>query len=194
MAQKTSNPTQYDWNELKRVVKYLKGTAHFKLEMAQSNQTGLFGYADANWAENRTDRKSNSGYVFKLNGGTISWCSKKQVCVALSSTEAELIALTEGTKEAVWIHQLLSEIGQPIDIPIVIFEDNQSCLKLIDNVNASNRTKHIDVRHFFIRDYIEKRIIVCEYCPTDEMTADILTKPLSKIKFEKLRLMLGIHD
>lgn len=114
--------------------------------------------------------------------------------MALSSTEAELIAITEATKEAVWIHQLLNEIEQRINTPIIIYEDNQSCMKLIENVNASNRTKHIDVRHFFIRDYIEKKIIGCKYCPTEEMVADIMTKPLNKIKFEKCRLMLGIHD
>lgn len=117
LAQKISNPSQYDWNELKRVVRYLKGTSHLKLEMSSKNENDLIGFADANWGENRTDRKSNSGCFFKLNGGTVIWRSKKQTSVALSSTEAEIIALSEATKEALWVKQLSQQIDQSVKLP-----------------------------------------------------------------------------
>lgn len=193
LAQKVSKPTEYDWNELKRVVRYLKGTANIQLRLeTKDHDNQLIGYADANWAESRIDRKSNGGYAFKLFGGTVSWRSKKQECVALSSTEAELISLTEAAKEAIWIKRLLKEIQQEIKDLFIIYEDNQSCRKIVQNTNPSNRTKHIDVRYNFIKDYIRKGLISCEYCCTEEMMADILTKPLNRIKFEKFRFMLGL--
>lgn len=194
LAQKISKPTKYDWNELKRVVQYLKGTANYQLYLAARDKSDLIGYADANWGESRHDRKSNSGFVFMLNGGVVSWCSKKQNCVALSSTEAEVIALAEATKEVIWIKQLLFEIGQEINIPITIYEDNQSCRHMILNGNASNRTKHIDVRCHFVKDHIKEGLINCLYCSSGEMIADILTKPLQRIKFEKFRSLMGVHD
>lgn len=112
LAQKISSPNQEDWNELKRVVKYLKGTAHLSLLLGGDfDQPFFVGYAGANWAENRVDRKSNSGYVFRLYGGTISWSCKRQTCVALSSTEAEFIALSEACKKAQWIRRVLVDFN-----------------------------------------------------------------------------------
>lgn len=195
LAQKVSKPTEYDWNELKRMVRYLKGTSFYQLKMGskdQEKENSLIGYADANWAEGRCDRKSNGGYLFKLNGATISWRSKKQDCVALSSTEAELISITDAAKEAIWLRRLLQELHQQINGPTLIFEDNQSCLKIIQNSNASSRTKHIDVRYNFIKDYVKRNVLLCKYCSTEDMIADILTKPLNRTKFEKFRFMIGL--
>lgn len=193
LFQKTSKPTQYDWNELKRIVRYLKGTIDMQLRLYSKDEGDLICYADANWAENRMDRKSNSGYVFFLNGGAIIWQSKKQSTVALSSAEAEIIAFSEATMEILWLKQLLLEINQPIKTPVIIFEDNQSCKKFVENDNISKRMKHIDVKYLFTKDYIEKQIISCQYCPTDAMPADIFTKPLSSIKFKRFREMLNLH-
>lgn len=97
LAQRVSKPRQVDWNELKRVLKYLKGTSNMKLALAAENYNGelLYGYSDANWAESKYDRKSNSGHVFLLNGGTVCWSSRKQSLVALSTCEAEFVALSE---------------------------------------------------------------------------------------------------
>lgn len=194
LSQKITYPTTYDWNQLKTILRYLKGTINNRLYLATKNQTDFIGYADANWGENRIDSKSNSGFIFKLNGGTISWCCRKQECVSLSSTEAELIALTEAVKEALWIKDLLEEIDQEIKLPITIYEDNESCRKMIYNENSSSRTKHIRVRYHFIKDYVKKNIFKIKYCPTEEMIADILTKPLKRIKIETMRDLLGIHD
>lgn len=194
LAQKVSNPNQEDWNELKRVVRYLKGTSQLKLALGAQTDKLFYGYADANWAESKSDRKSNSGYVFLVNGGVVSWASRKQTCVALSSTEAEFIALSEACKEAIWLRQILADLRQPINSATTIYEDNQSCLNLIQEEKLSNRTKHIDVRAHFVKDHIDKGDVICEYCPTEEMLADMLTKPIPTAKFKKLRDLCNLFD
>lgn len=175
LAQKVSDPNQEDWNQLKRVAKYLKSTANMRLKLSDVRVEGqeLFGYADANWAEDRNGRKSNSGYVFYLNGGVINWTCRKQSCVSLSSTEAEFIALSEACQEMSWLRRLLQDMHHEIVQPTILYEDNQSCLKLIKEENFSNRTKHIDTKYHFVKDYIDKGIIK--------------KKPLSVAKHNELR-------
>lgn len=193
LAQKVTHPTQEDWNELKRVLKYLKGTMYLKLRLGnkKSKNELLYGYADANWAENKTDRKSNSGYAFFVNGGMISWRCRKQSIVALSTMEAEFIALSEACKEMLWLRRLLGDMQQSVDGPSKIYEDNQSCLKFVETERLSNLSKHIDTRDKFVKDYVDRKIIVCEYCPTEIMVAD-MTKPLNVQRLEKLKLMAGL--
>lgn len=194
LARRVSKPTQEDWNELKRIIKYLKGTVELKLKLSciETEGSTFFGYADADWAENRDERKSNSGYVFMVNGGVISWCCRKQSCVALSSTEAEFISLAEACQEGVWIQRLLSNLNEPVQLPFVVFEDNQSCLKMISSEKFSNRSKHIDTKYHFVKDYVANNIVTCEYCPSEEMVADLLTKPLSANKINYLREKCGL--
>lgn len=194
LARKVCKPNKEDWLELKRVLRYLKGTAHMKLKLSGSEKSEetFLGYADADWAESKDDRKSNSGYVFILNGGLVSWCCRKQTCVSLSSTEAEFIALAEACQEAKWLRSLIKDLDCKIEDTTTIFEDNQSCLKLLKSENFSNRTKHIDTKYFFIKDYIANNIIKCEYCPTESMLADIMTKPLPISRLEKLRGECGL--
>lgn len=194
LTQKLSKPNQEDWNELKRVVSYLKGTSQLKLAVGGRTDKLFYGYADANWAENKSDRKSNSGNVFLVNGGVVSWASRKQTCVALSSTEAEFIALSEACKEAIWLRQILADLHQPINSVTIIYEENQSCLCLIQEEKLSNRTKHIDVKTHFVKDHIDKGNIVCEYCSTEEMLADMLTKAIPTTKFKKLRELCNFFD
>lgn len=188
LAQKVLKPNSEDWNELKRILRYLKGTANYSLVLGRTDSCEeLIGYADANWAESRLDRKSNSGFVFKFLGGVVSWSCKRQTCVALSSTEAEFIALSEACKEAQWIRRILEDLHQPQHSPTLIYEDNQSCLKLIEEEHFSRRSKHIDVRYYFVKDYIDKGLVSCKYCSTENMIADLLTKPLSANRIAFLR-------
>lgn len=189
LARKVSEPNEEDWNQLKRVVKYLKSTADMKLKLSDSREDKqeLFGYADANWAEDKTTRKSNSGYVFFLNGGVIGWACRKQNCVSLSSTEAEFIALSDACQEIAWLRRLLSDINNECKQSTLLYEDNQSCLKLIKEEKFSNRTKHIDTKFHFVKDYMDKGVVKCEYCPTGLMVADLLTKPLPVSKHIELR-------
>lgn len=196
LAQKVCCPTNADWTELKRVLKYLKGTAHHLLRLSDVNtpeKNTLMGYADANWAENRIDRKSNSGFIFQMNGGSVNWSCKKQTCVSLSSTEAEFIALSEACKEALWLRELLNDMMLKQSKPTIIYEDNQSCLRMIKNEKLSNRTKHIDTKIYFVKDHIKSNHIQCIYCPTEDMLADMLTKPLTAIKITKFREQSGIQ-
>ncbi len=160
----------------------------------QGDSDILTAYADADWAGDSQDRKSTTGYLFRLGEIPITWNSKKQTTVALSSTEAEYMALTEGTKEAIWLRRLLQEIQVLQDTtPTMIFGDNQGSLKLAHNLVFHSRTKHVDVRHHFIREKVESGQVTLDYISTRDQLADILTKPLGKITFERLRAQLGLE-
>lgn len=195
LARKVEQPTEDDWTELKRVIKYLKGTIDYQLKLkCDMDESQFFGYADADWANDKATRKSNSGYVMMLGSGTISWSCKRQTCVAASSTEAEFISLSSACKEISWLRRLLVDFGFKITKPTVIFEDNQSCLKMVENEEQlSARTKHIDTKFFFVKDHVNNGEVTCIYCPTEEMLADLLTKPLAKERFQKLREALGVN-
>lgn len=195
LAQKVAAPCQEDWTQLKQVAKYLKSTAKMKLKLSDIQMTenqSLHGYADANWAEDRRTRKSNSGYVFFLNGGVINWSCRKQTCVSLSSTEAEYIALSEACQEALWLRRLLKDMFQDVDNTTVMYEDNQSCLCWVSSGKFSNRSKHIDTKYHFVKDCAEKKLIECTYCPSESMIADLLTKPLPAKRHCLLRDMCKI--
>ncbi|XP_076638812.1 uncharacterized protein LOC143350676 [Colletes latitarsis] len=184
LSQHNKHPTTNDWIETKRVARYLKQTIDYELKLGQRVKSRkLIGFADADWAQDRNDRKSNSGYLYQFAGASISWACRKQPCVSLSSTEAEYIALAEATQEAVWIQRLLEDFGKGTQ-DTIIYEDNQSCLKLTSNKKFNNRTKHIDTKFHNIKDIKDRGKIDYQYCPTDEMPADMLTKPLAKVKLK----------
>ncbi|KAG6590645.1 RxLR effector candidate protein [Phytophthora cinnamomi] len=152
------------------------------------------GYSDADWAGDIESRRSTSGYAFMMNGGCISWRSKKQRTVALSSTEAEYMALSEATQEAVWLKVFLRELGEMAsDEAIKIYEDNQGSIALAKNPEFHKRTKHIDIRYHFVREKVEDGQVVLEYCSTKDMLADIMTKAITSVQFEVLRHKLGIQ-
>jgi len=145
LCRRVSNPRQRDWHALKRVMKYLKKTVDMKLKIFADNNLQLSGYADADWAGNTADRKSTSGYFYKLGEVAVSWSSKKQVSVALSSTEAEYVSAAYTSQEAVWLRQLLIDLGIPSAQSTTIYEDNQGCIKLANSEKLNAHTKHIDV-------------------------------------------------
>lgn len=185
LASKVTHPTELDWVEAKRILRYLKGTINLKLKLGNLDENqNLLGYCDADWAGS-SDRKSISGYLFQLFGATISWASRKQTCVALSSTESEYVALSEGCQEAIWLRRLLEDFNEKQDESTVILEDNQSCLKSITNEKFSKRTKHIDTKFHFVKNYQDESITKYVYCPTEHMVADMLTKPLEAVKLKK---------
>jgi len=127
-----------------------------------------------------------------LNGGAISWSSRLQPTVAVSTAEAEYMAAAEAVKEALWLRKLLQDFNQPIG-PIPIFGDNQGALKLLKHPIASARSKHIDVRHHFARERAARGEVKFDYIATDHMIADILTKALPLSKVETLRQAMGIY-
>ena len=144
-----SNPTKEHWSAVKRILRYLKGTAHYGL-MYFTDNNALTGYSDADWAGDVNDRKSTSGYLFMLGGAAVSWKSRKQTCVALSTAEAEYLALAVATQKAVWMRHLLSDIHSGCADPTVIHEDNQSAICIGQNPQYHSRTKHIDIKYHFV--------------------------------------------
>ena len=149
--------------------------------------------SDADWVGDIDTRRSTSGYVFKVTNATVSWCSKRQASVAKSTTEAGYISLSLAAQEAIWLRRLLFDVGCDVDSPTVIYEDNHGAIELSKNPKFHNRTKHIDINHHFIRERVLSKEILVNYCPTDNMTADIMTKGLSRNKFEKFRDLLSVY-
>jgi hypothetical protein len=180
-----SNYNTAHWTAVKRIMRYLKGTAHYRLQLGGGAAVLLSGYCDADWAGDLDERKSTTGYAFYIGVGLVSWNSKRQTTVALSTAEAEYMSATQAVKEALWLKQLLTEIGFTQSHPILIHSDNQGCIALTKNPAYHSRTKHIDIRHHFIRDSVEVGDIELQYCATDDMVADVLTKALARDKHEK---------
>ncbi|KAG5873988.1 Copia protein, partial [Gonioctena quinquepunctata] len=190
LSRKVSQPTERDWTEVKRILRYLKGIRDMIMQLGKRgiSENILHGYAAANWGGDTRDRKSNTGYLFKYSGGLVSWRSKKQDCVSPSSTE--VIALSEACQEAMWLKQLLKDFGEVIEIKM--FEDNQSCIKMLDSERINDRTKHIDTKYNYAKEMKKKNEIFFEYCSINEMVADLLTKPLEVNKIRKFREMMGL--
>ncbi|KAL7290151.1 hypothetical protein TKK_0015865 [Trichogramma kaykai] len=179
------------WAAAKRVLRYLKGTSNVKLVYSK-DKDGLKGFADADWGSDISDRRSYTGYVFTLSNGAVSWYSKKQKSVALSSTESEYMSLSDASKEAIYLSRLLKELGFSHSAKTVLYNDNQSAGKLATNPIFHARSKHIDIRAHFVRDALKSGKFELKYLPTEEMTADILTKALPKAKTEFCVRSLGL--
>ena len=152
----------------------------------------LLGYYDADWANDMDDRHSTTGNVFTMSGGAISWLSQKQTTVALSTAEAEYIALGSTTQEAIWLYQLLNNLKIDTKGSMEIMEDNQSTIAMAKSSVGHKKTKHSDIKHHFIREIVQTGKITLSYCPTADMLADIFTKRLLRTQFEKLRDGLGL--
>ncbi|KAG5888857.1 hypothetical protein JTB14_031415 [Gonioctena quinquepunctata] len=195
LGRNVSDPYMYDWSEVKRIMKYLNGTIDMEIKLGKISsdidEDILYGYADADWAGDRSDRKSNSGYLFKFMGAMFDWSCKKQTCVALSSTEAEFISLSEASQQAIYLKGLLQDFQQDVTTT-VMFEDNQSCLKLLDNEKISDRTKHIETKYNFAKNLKLTNKIMFQYCPSHSMLADFLTKPLGPEKLRHYIEMVGM--
>ncbi len=174
-------------------MRYLKGTIHFGLMYSKNGTAECVGYSDADWAGDLDDRKSTSGYMFQIGGAAVSWRSKKQSCVALSTAEAEYMALGNAAQEAIWMRQLTSDLKNGPTRATTILEDNQAAICMAKNPQFHGRAKHIAIKHHFIRELVSSGAVELRYCPTDEMIADMLTKGIYGDKFIKLRRMAGVN-
>lgn len=186
------NPKLCHWKAVKRIFRYLKGTVDYKLEYKCSENSVLECYSDADWGNEINGRHSVTGSCFRLQGGLISWYSKKQRTVALSTTEAEYMALSFTTQEALWLRQLINEIDRMLDIPTKIFCDNMGAIQLSNNLLTSQKSKHIDVRYHFLRQHIQNKVIEVNYLHTDQMLADVFTKPMPRVKLDFFVNKLGL--
>jgi Reverse transcriptase (RNA-dependent DNA polymerase)/gag-polypeptide of LTR copia-type/Integrase core domain/GAG-pre-integrase domain/Domain of unknown function (DUF4219) len=196
VAKYCSEPNQSHLTAAKRILRYLKKTKEFALwyHCSDGRSDQIVGFADADYAGDSDDRHSTSGYVFLFGGGAITWYSGKQKCVSTSTTEAEYVALCHAAKEAVFLRRLMSELDNSDHEPLMINEDNQSVLAVAKNPVYHSKTKHIDVCYHFTREAVASGHIRLQYCCSNDMVADILTKPLSKSRFQTLCLMLGLSD
>jgi hypothetical protein len=190
-----SKPGKEHWTTVKRVFRYLRGTASYGL--CYEGRTGLdrvvdiHGFVDADWDIDLDRRRSTSGYVFNLFGGEISWMRKRQVVVALSTTESEYMVATHASKEAIWLQRLCSGIGL-VQEAVRIECDSQSAIFLVKNPAYHSKTKHIDVQYHFVRDMIEEKKVSLMKVDTLKNVADSLTKSMSTEKFSWCRGSMGI--
>ena len=186
------NPGRIHWEGVKRIFRYLSGTRDWRLVYGLGDK-GLEGFTDAD-GSSQEHRHAISGYAFLIDGGAVSWSSKKQELVTLSTTEAEYVAATYAAKEALWLKRLISKVFRSLNEPITLYSDSQSAIALTGDGSYHARTKHIDIRYHFIRFVVQKGSINLIYCPTESMTADILTKALPNTKAKHFAVALGLQS
>ncbi len=188
------NPNSEHVLAVKRIFRYLKGTLNYCLDYKAGNSLVLKGYVDTDWGGCQVTRRSTQAYVFLLGESTISWKSKRQTSVALSSTEAEYMGACFATKEAVWLRRMLAELGIVSAAPTLVYTDNQSSIKLINNPVHHERTKHIDIQYHFTREQVDNGILTFEYISTDLQVADSLTKGVGGDKIAFCNRGMGLVD
>jgi hypothetical protein len=191
----TANPSLQHYVAVKRILRYLAGTKTLGITYRGSqdeNKSNLFhGFSDAAFA-NQDDGKSTSGYVFLASGGGITWKSKKQSIIALSSTEAEYVALSEAGREALWLRNLYGELGFTQTNPTIIKGDNEGSVSMTHDPQFHARSKHIALRHHWVRELVEMNILDIQSCRDPEQTADVLTKALPKPKHVRHTEEMGV--
>src|SRR5579859_419301 len=192
ISQFNNHPSEEHDAASNRVFKYLRGTSNLGITFDGKVGLEMRAYSDANWG-GEVDRKSVGGYLFCLAGGAVSWTTKKQPTVALSSTESEYMALTQAAKESIWIQRLIEELGIPIANVNVIYADNQGSIALAKNPEYHACTKHIDIQHHFVRECIENSRVILQYVPTNEMAADAMTKGLTCDRLQYPSSLMGLH-
>ena len=185
-------PTMQHLGAAKRVLRYVAETTDFGIWYSRDANFKLFGYSDSDWGGCKDDGTSTSGHLFSLGSGAISWSSKKQEVVALSSGEAEYIVVTLAVCQAVWLRRLLSDLHKEQQGSTLIFCDNKATIAMTKNPAFHNRTKHIDIRYHFIRSLAARGEIVLKFCGTKEQVADVLTKSISNAQHAYLRKRLGV--
>ena len=216
VAKFSSSPRLAHWNACKRILRYLSGTVDYGIRYnkqsaldtvqkdllptgyfrgshtASDARYGLDGYVDADFANDMDSRRSITGYIFLFAGAPISWQSRAQVSTALSTMEAEYMAASAAAQEALWLRMILEELGISLDKPLILREDNKSAISFSEHPGEHRRTKHIDYRHHFVRERVQKKDIRLDYIDTEDQLADILTKALDTNRFLKLRDMLVV--
>jgi hypothetical protein len=196
LSRRLSAPTQADWIAGRRVLRYLIGTYTLGLRYRRKNRAQsqpahrdgkytfqITAYSDADWAMSMDDRKSTSGYVLYVNDNVVLWGSRKQDCVALSSAESEYVAESEATKEMIWTKQLIEELGFAVEKGMILYCDNKAAGQIARAKINGKRSKHIEVRYHYVREYVKRGDVDVKWIATDKQVADVFTKALSKEKF-----------
>ncbi|TMW59504.1 hypothetical protein Poli38472_004573 [Pythium oligandrum] len=187
------NPGPRHWTAAIRVLRYLKSTRDYGISYGGDHEENTpVVFCDADWGTSVDDRRSVSGLVIMMNGGPIVFKAKYQSTVALSSSEAEYLALSLCGQEVMWVRTMLHDLGINIKKPIQVWEDNQGAIALAHNAGYHARTKHIDIRHHYVRDLVADSVIKLSYVETQRQLADILTKSLGTKRFEFLRELMRV--
>ncbi|XP_068644967.1 uncharacterized mitochondrial protein AtMg00810-like [Aristolochia californica] len=192
MSRYMQDPKKPHLEAVRRILRYVKSTIDYGLVYKKGEDCKLVGYCDADYTGDHNTRRSTTGYVFKLGSGTISWCSKRQLTISLSTTEAEYRAAALVAQESTWLIQLMNNLHQPVEYAIPLYCDNQSEIRLAENPVFHARTKHIEVHYHFIREKVLQEEIEMRPIKTDDQVADLFTKSLSTGKFKMFRYQLGI--
>lgn len=178
----------------KRILRYIKGTMDQGLFYTYSQSSNLVGYSDSDYGGDLDDHKSTSGYLFHIGSAAFSWSSKKQQIVALSTCEAEYMAIATCTCQAIWLKNILGELSIIQEGPITIYVDNKSTISLAKNPVSHSQNKHIDTKYHFIREQVKNKNVELVYCRTEDQLANIFTKPLKADIFHKLKEKLGMKS
>ncbi|XP_028116204.1 putative disease resistance protein RGA4 [Camellia sinensis] len=176
----------------KRVLRFIKGSLDCGVNFEKSQNFKLSGFSDSDWGGSVDDMKSTSGYCFNLGSGVFSWCSKKQEIVAQSTAEAEFIAATAAANQALWLRKVLSDLHMVQNEGTEIFVDNQAAIAISRNPVFHGKTKHFNIKLYFLREVQQTGKVKLAYCKSEDQLADLFTKPLPVGKFELLRKMIGI--
>jgi hypothetical protein len=192
IARFMEHPVETHLMAAKRIMRYIRGTLKLGILYKRGKQAELIAYSDSDYGGDVDDRKSTSGYVFMLGFGAVSWSSRKQPIVTLSTTEAEFIAAAYCVCQGIWLKRILECIGLKQSKCLTVFCDNSSTIKLSKNPVLHGRSKHIDIRFHFLRNLSCDGDIELVHCASQEQLADIMTKALKLDVFEKLRERLGV--
>ena len=193
LSQFVQNPNRIHWEAVKRVIVYLRSTKNLWLTFGEVSDRTVVGYCDTDWAS-QPHRHSISGYSFHVGDGAVTWSSKKQQIVALSSTEAEYVSLTHAGKEALWLWTLFREMRGTELATMTINCNNQGSIALTKDNKFHARMKHIDVQYHFIHECIEDGKLEVKYIPMGDNVSDIFTKALPRPKFEHFAKALGLRE
>ena len=192
VARFQASPKESHVLAVKRIFRYLKGTMDYGLWYPKGNELTLIAYTDADWAGSVDDRKSTSGAAFYLGDCLVSWMSKKQSSVTLSTSEEEYIAATTYYTQVLWMKQTLQDIQVNYEEPISILCDNTSAISIYKNLVMHSKTNHIPIKYHFLREHVIEKQVKLEYVGTKEQVADVFMKPLPRETFEYLRDILGV--
>lgn len=191
MSRYQSKPTDEHWKYLKGILRYVKYTTDYALVYQGLDEKPLSVYADSDWANDKETRKSTTGFLIKVYGDTVVWCSRKQQIVTLSSTEAEYVSACQAVQESIWVEKLLTDLNIEITYPVELYEDNFGCVMISKNPETK-RSKHIDVKFHFLRNLVWDGRYTLKQISTDQQIADVLTKGLSRTIFEKFVTLMGL--
>lgn len=180
-----STPTAESMTAAKRVYRYLKATKHYALTIQKSADISLYAYTDADWSPNHHNCKSTSGYFVFMGPNPISWCSRQQSVIALSTMEAEFVALCELAKECAWLTNVMCGIDVRIRLPIPIYIDNTAAISFASSTAFERKSRHINMRYQFVKQMVNEHILNLIYVPSADNVADILTKCVNGVLMRK---------